>query len=57
MNIQTIKNKIKTIKSLIVSKEKKHFELTEETIKFMGTTLHRIKATKNLPHIKVKKVI
>jgi UDP-3-O-[3-hydroxymyristoyl] glucosamine N-acyltransferase len=55
MNTKTIKNTIKNLKSLLVSKKKKHFELTEETIEFMGSILHRIKATKNLPHIKVKK--
>lgn len=55
MNTKTIKNKIKNLKSLLVSKKKKHFELTDETIEFMGSILHRIKATKNLPHIKVKK--
>ena len=55
MDIKTIKNKIKNLKSFLVSKKKKHFELTDETIEFMGSTLHRIRATKNLPYIKVKK--
>lgn len=55
MNTKTIKNTIKNLKSLLVSEKKKHFELTDETIEFMGSILHRIRATKNLPYIKVKK--